>query len=119
MTGLLFKLIVMPLGILALSWAMPIHLYYPNMYYAIATGLVLALAGHGMELLFLQKNNVWASTVIDFGAATFIAYFSQYVINGAYVTYIGAITTGIIVAIVEHVLHVYLVSMGKAESRMK
>lgn len=119
MTGLIFKLIAMPIGILALSWAMPIHLFYPSMYYAIATGLVLALAGHGMELLFLHRRTVWVSTIIDFGAATFITYFSQYVINGTYVTYIGAVATGLVVAIVEHILHVYLVSTGKAANRMK
>lgn len=116
MTGLILKLILCPLGIMALSWTMPAQLHYPSMYYAAVTGLAIALVGHTMELLLLHRKTVWISTFLDFGAAALITYASQYLINEAYITYTGASVTGAVFAFAEHFQHLFLVSTGKTET---
>ena len=113
MTGIILKIIFCPIAVAAVSFVLPTHIYYPSFYYPLFVGLVIALVGHAMEIMLLQSETVWLSTMLDIGAAALITYFSQYLLDGSYVTFWGAFITALVVGATEHLQHSYLVSSGK------
>lgn len=108
MTGIFMKIIFCPIAVAAVSFLLPNHIYYPVFYYPLFVGLIIALVGHAMELMLLQPGTVWLSTLLDIGAATLITYFSQYLLGGSYVTFLGSLITGLVVGATEHLQHSYL-----------
>ncbi|GAA0729567.1 hypothetical protein GCM10008905_29690 [Clostridium malenominatum] len=114
MTGLLIKLIVCPLAIIVSDYLFA-SVNYLTIYQQIGVGLVLALSSHFMEILFLQRGSFWISNTLDFIAAFLIVYFSQYVLRGSYIEYIGAIYTSLVLTAIELVHHLYLIRSYKSE----
>lgn len=116
MTGLIMKIIISPLVVYLTSLAFPRLVHYPAISQPIAIGLILALAGHVIELFLLKKGTVWFSTAVDLVAATLILYALSPLFPWSRITLGGAIITSLILAVTEHLQHVYLV---KAEKTVK
>ncbi|MGI6092065.1 MAG: DUF2512 family protein [Veillonellaceae bacterium] len=115
MTGLLMKIIVCPIVLVALSLIIPSHVDYPNIIFPILIGTLIAVVGFGMEVMFLSHGTVWPSTILDFLATTLIVYFSQNA-AAADITFLGAIIAGLLVGATEHFMHIHLVNSGKVDS---
>lgn len=113
MTGLIMKLIGSPLVVYLSSLLFPRLIDFTALYQPIAVGIIIALVGHVMELLLLKKGTVWISTALDFGAAFIVLYLSSFIFPGARVTVTGAMITAAIIAIAEHLQHMYLVKVDK------
>lgn len=114
MFGLIMKIIVCPILLLISDYLLT-SVYFTYVYQAIIVGIALAIVGHLMELLLLQRKTVWVNTVLDFLAAFTIIFLSQYVTRGIIITVSGALIVAIAVALIEHFLHLYLVSSGKTK----
>ena len=114
LTGLLIKLIVCPIAIIISDYLFT-SVNYLTIYQQIGVGILLALASHFMEVLFLQRGSFWISNVLDFVAAFVIVYFSQYFLRGSFVDIIGAIYVAILLTITESIQHLYLIRSGKSE----
>ncbi|MFY0545925.1 hypothetical protein [Brevibacillus sp. H7] len=114
MTGLLLKLFVGPLVVI-LADALFTELYYPNLYQAISVGVVLAVAGHVLEVMLLRRGTLWFTTLLDLLAAAAIVYASGFLLPGAVVTMLGAVFAAILIGIAEYLQHLWLIRSGKAE----
>lgn len=114
MTGFLIKAVMCPLTIILAGYLFPnvnfVHLGQP-----IILGLVLAIAGSLMELVILKRGTLWLSNVVDFVASTLLVYFVAKLFVGVYVTFLGAVLTAALLAVVEHLLHKYLIRTGKTK----
>lgn len=106
------KIIMCPLAVILASYLFP-NVNYAALYQPIIVGLVLALAGTMMEYLFLREGTLWMNTGMDFVASSIIVYFMSLFFIGARVTVFGAILTGLILAVIEHFTHQYLIRSGK------
>lgn len=114
MTGLVMKIIVCPVVVyLASLWSAQVN--YASVYQPLVVGLVLALTGHVMESQLLNQKTVWITTGLDFIAATVLLYLSGIVFVGASVTFMGALITGLVLAVTELIQHYYLVGTEKVE----
>ncbi|WP_164984872.1 DUF2512 family protein [Ammoniphilus sp. CFH 90114] len=114
MTGLWMKLIICPLVIFLVDW-MTGEVYYPMFFQALLVGLVLAAAGHAMEVMWLKRGRLWVMTILDFFASAAIVFFSQFVLPGAFVTIIGALIAASFLAITEYFTHRWLIQRGMTE----
>lgn len=112
MTGLIIKLIVCPITVIFASYIFP-NVEFLNLWQPIVIGLILAGVAHMMEVLLFRKGTFWTSTLMDFGAATLIVYFTSLFLVGANVTFFGALLTGLLLAITEIDQHRYLIQTGK------
>lgn len=90
---------------------------YSSPYQAIITGLVLAVAGHMMEVLMLKKGTLWVSTFVDLIVFFGLIYVSQFFFPGAYINITGAAITAIILSAAEHFQHMYLIKEGKTRKQ--
>lgn len=106
------KIIMCPLVVILASYLFP-NVNYSALSQPIVVGLVLALAGTMMEYLFLREGTLWMNTGMDFVASSVIVYFMTLFFIGARVTVLGAILTGLLLAITEHFTHVYLIQSSK------
>lgn len=105
----LIKLVVCPLGVF-LADLMLQDVVFPSLASVIATGVVLAIAGQLMEAVMLRPGTLWLSTIADWAAASLIVYLSQFVIAGAFVSVVGALLAGGILALFEYVQHRVILS---------
>jgi hypothetical protein len=112
MTSLLIKLFVCPLGVIISDWLFP-NVDFAAYYQAIIVGLLLAGAGTVMEYMFLRKGTLWISNLMDLGASVLIVYFISNLFTGTVVTFFGAILTGILLGVTEHITHLWLIRTGK------
>jgi len=114
LTGLLVKLLVTPLVVLAAD-ALFAEVYYSNLYQSILVGVVLAVLGHLMERLILRRGTLWFTTLLDLLASAAVVYSSGYLLPGAAVTLLGAVFTAILIDVGEYVQHRWLIRNGKTE----
>lgn len=114
MTGLVLKLIVCPI-IVFIADILLAQIYYPALYQPILVGLLVAVAGHVMEVFILKKGTLWLSNLADFAAATVIIYASPLFLPGARITLLGALFTAFLLNITEYVQHLYLIQSGKTK----
>lgn len=114
MTGLIVKLIACPILLVILSYLLPSHISYPNLWTPVIVGALLAVVGFGSEVIFLGPSTIMASTIADFFVTAIVVYFSQW--GSGNVTYMGAIIAGILVAVVEYPLHIYLINNGRVNT---
>ncbi|MEW9667796.1 DUF2512 family protein [Ammoniphilus sp. 3BR4] len=114
MSGLLMKIIVCPAVVLMVNW-MTDEVYYPTWLQAVVVGLVLAAAGHLMEVIWLKPGRLWVMTILDFFASAAIVFMSQFFIAGAYVSMVGALLTASFLAITEYFLHRWIIREEMAE----
>lgn len=106
--GLLIKLIVCP-SVVILSDYLLASIDYASLYQAIIVGLVLAFAAHAMEVLLLRRGTLWMSTLLDLAAAILILFFSQFLLPGSRVLFIGAFLTAVLLTFTEYFQHVWLI----------
>ncbi|WP_180994260.1 DUF2512 family protein [Bacillus sp. Marseille-P3661] len=114
MKSFLMKLILCPIIIGLCSWLLA-NINYSYFYQPIVIGAVIAAVGTLMEYMLLTRERIWLSTIMDFIAATLIVYFLTNFYETAAITFGGALTIGIVIAIVEHFTHSYLVRSGQTE----
>jgi hypothetical protein len=112
MDGLWMKLIICPLLILFID-AISGDVYYSSWFPAVVVGLILAVAGHLLELMFLRRGTLWTSTILDFLGASAIVFLSQFLIYNTYVTVVGAMLTASFFAIAEYFMHGWLIRSGR------
>jgi uncharacterized membrane protein YeaQ/YmgE (transglycosylase-associated protein family) len=112
MMGLLIKLVVCPITVIFASYLFP-TMSYGAIYQPIIVGLILAAAGHIMELFLLKPGTFWISTFADFIAATLIVYIVSMFFEAAYVTFVAALFTGFLLAVTEYFQHQWLLKYGK------
>jgi uncharacterized membrane protein len=114
LTGLILKLIICPLGVIAAD-ALFAELYYPNLYQSILVGVVLAVVGYVMERMILRRGTLWFTTLLDLLAAAAIVYTSGYLLPGAAVTLLGAVFAAILLDVAEYLQHRWLIRNEKTE----
>ncbi|WP_078553105.1 DUF2512 family protein [Bacillus alkalicellulosilyticus] len=112
MAGFIVKLFVCPIFVILASFVFP-NVNYATIYQPIIVGLILAIAGHTMELVILKKGTLWISTVADFVAATIIVYYASLLFPTATVTIGGAVLTAIALTISEMLQHLWLIQSGR------
>ncbi|CAM5781711.1 DUF2512 family protein [Brevibacillus borstelensis] len=112
--GLLVKLITAPLVVVLADALFP-EVDYATLYQSIGVGLVLAVAGHMLELLLLRRGTLWMSTAADMILAFLVVWLSSGLLVGARITLIGAGFTAILFGAVEYIHHVSLIKSGRAE----
>ncbi|SEN00589.1 DUF2512 family protein [Lihuaxuella thermophila] len=114
MAGFIIKLIVCPVVVLLSSFLFR-EVYYPSFYHPVIVGIVLAIAAHAMEIVFLRRGTFWLSNLMDFIAATAIVYISSYFFPGSRVTWVGATLTAFLLAVTEYFQHLWLLRTGKTD----
>lgn len=112
MMGLIIKVIVCPLAIFLVDILFT-NVNYANVFQIIVVGIVVAVAGHTLEHLFLKKGTFWISNLFDFLESLFIVYLSQQVFRNALITFTGAVVTALVITATEYFEHLYLLRSGK------
>lgn len=115
MTGLIVKLFVCPIGIYVASWVFP-NVGFGYWYQPIILGVVLAFVGYFMERAMLREETNWFTIGMDFIASTLIIYFGAMLFAGTAVTFLGAVLTGIVLAITEIFQHNWLLEHDRVEN---
>jgi uncharacterized membrane protein HdeD (DUF308 family) len=113
MLGLLVKLIVCPLTVMV-AWFLFENVNYNAFYQPVIVGLLLAIAGHLMEVFLLKNGTFWITTSVDFIAATLIVYYVS-LYQAATVTFFGAILTAALLVLTEIVQHRWLIRTGRTQ----
>jgi uncharacterized protein (DUF2062 family) len=113
MTSLWLKIILCPLIIGISSLLFP-NVDFDTFWQPVLIGLVLAAAGYMLEKWLLGKNTKTISLFADFIASTLIVYVMSLFLDGAEVTFLGAILTAVLLTLPEIALHNYLVNSGRA-----
>lgn len=114
MTGLLIKLIICPITLI-MSDAILSTLNFASTYQAILVGVVFAIFAHVLEVFFLMPAMIWMNNLLDFIAAIFVIYLSQYFLPNTYITLTGATLASVFINVTELIQHYYLVRNGKAK----
>lgn len=114
MQGLLVKVIASPLGVMLADFLFA-SVNYPSLFQAVLVGQVLAFAGQMMEALFLKGTTLWLMTLLDFGLATAIVFFSPLLFTDALVTFTGALWAGLLLTVMEHFQHLWLIRTGRVQ----
>jgi positive regulator of sigma E activity len=104
-TGLIMKLIVCPLAVVAEAEFLP-NVNYISLYQPVAVGVVVALAGQLTENLLL-RGSLLVNLVADFFVAMTAVYCSQYFFPDTYVTWGGASITAYLVALAAGFTHLF------------
>lgn len=115
MAGLFVKLIVSPIALLIASILFR-DVYYPSWYQPILIGLILAVAGHLMEVYLLKETTFWFMFILDFFTAAFIIYISSFFFMAAQITWTGAFLSAFLFAITEYVQHRWLIQTHRISS---
>jgi hypothetical protein len=114
LAGLFIKLLVCP-AVVILADALFPEVFYPSLYQSISVGMLLALAGHFLEVSLLKRGTLWMITLIDMAGACAIVFVSAYLLSGTRVTFLGAVFTAILLTVTEYLQHVWLISSGRTE----
>ncbi|MGD8189908.1 DUF2512 family protein [Brevibacillus ginsengisoli] len=112
--GFIMKVILVPVLLVLSDYVFP-NLNYGNLTQAVLTGLVIAVIGQLMEVMLLHKGTVFTSTVLDFFVSFLVIYLSQFVLAGTRITLVGAFMAALVIGVVEHVEHIWLVQSGRTE----
>jgi len=114
MTGLIIKLFASPIMIGLAAFLLP-NVNYTSVIQPIVVGIIVAVAGHLLEVLLLKEDTISISTVLDFISATLIVFIVSRFFFNAEVTFYGALLTGILIALSEIPQHIYLVKSGRTQ----
>jgi hypothetical protein len=109
MIMLLLKIIICPI-VLFLADLMMVDVFFPSTWAIIWTGLALALLGLAMEAFMLRRGTLWLTTVADWAVGAAIVFLSPYVFAGGFVSIVGALLTGGLLAIPEYFMHRYAIA---------
>ncbi|WP_199614510.1 DUF2512 family protein [Paenibacillus alkalitolerans] len=116
MIVLLMKLVATPLVLWLADWMLA-DVYYPTLTSSLSTGLTLAIIGYGTEWLMLRRGTLWLTTIVDWAVTAAIVYVSQFMFPGTFVTVMGALLTGGVMAIAEYFMHRYAIDRGALATR--
>jgi uncharacterized membrane protein YvlD (DUF360 family) len=114
MVSFLLKIIVCPLGVILAAYALP-NVEYGAYYQPILVGVTLAVVGVIMEFVLLHRGTLWVSTLLDFAVTAIVVYYASNSMDGAVVTFMGAIWTSLLLTIVEYFLHLWLIRSGRTK----
>ncbi|MEQ6377995.1 hypothetical protein RZN25_14345 [Bacillaceae bacterium S4-13-56] len=114
MFGLITKLIVCPLTVWISSLLFE-SVYFPYTYQPLLLGAVIGIIAHIMELWMLRKDTVLRADLLDFVSAILLVYVLSPFMEGAEVTFLGAVWVGVILGITELPQHRLLVKTGRAK----
>ena len=114
MSSLLLKIFICPIGIILSAWLIP-GIEYSGYYQPVTVGLILAIVGVLMEYILLKKGTLWFSTLMDFAATVIIVYFISNWFTTAYVTFLGAVLVGALLAVIEYFVHLWLIKTGRTQ----
>lgn len=114
MTGLIMKIILLPL-VVAICSGIFDSVDYVSWYQPITVGVTLAIIGHLMERAMLRRNTTVMTDIADFITAALVVYLLSLFLDGARVTLWGAILTAIVITLVEIPIHRWLVRTGRTE----
>jgi uncharacterized membrane protein YvlD (DUF360 family) len=112
MTSFLLKIIVCPLGVILAAYVLP-NVEYGAYYQPILIGIALAVVGVIMEYVLLHRGTLWVSTIMDFVVTAVVVYYASNSMDGAVVTFMGAIWTSVLLTVVEYFLHLWLIRSGR------
>lgn len=116
MTSFIIKLIMNPIA-LWLSALLFDGFEFARWYQPIVLGAIIAVAGTVLEVLFLKRGTLWISTILDWGAITLIVYYITPYFDGAIVSFMGALLTGLLFTFAEYFLHRFLLAAGLTQKR--
>jgi uncharacterized membrane protein YvlD (DUF360 family) len=116
MTSFLLKIIVCPLGVILAAYALS-GVQYAAYYQPILVGIALAVVGVIMEYVLLHRGTLWVSTLLDFIVTAIVVYYASNSMAGAYVTFMGAVWTSVLLTVVEYFLHLWLIRSGRTRKR--
>lgn len=115
MTGFIMKIILLPL-VVAICSGIFGNVDYVSWYQPIVIGVVLAIIGQIMEAIMLNRRTTVMMDIADFIVSALVVYFVSQFLNGAYVTFWGAILTALVITLIEIPVHRWLVRSGRVES---
>ncbi|GAA4711650.1 hypothetical protein [Brevibacillus fulvus] len=108
MSGLVLKLIIVPALVLFLDFLIG-PVFYPAFVQTILIGIMLAVVGHFVEILFLRPGRLWATTIVDVMLYTALLMLSPFAFDGARVTLDGALLLASLLGIAEYLYHQWIV----------
>lgn len=115
MRNAIAKIIAHPLGLYIIA-ALMTNVNYTSIYEIVTTGLVLAALAYAFDVLFLRSMSYSTNAIIKAIIIGLIVWLSQYVFIGSYVSGWGAVSTGIILGIVEYLIVRYIATMDMAHN---
>lgn len=115
MTGFIMKIILLPL-VVAICSGIFGNVDYVSWYQPIVIGVVLAIIGQIMEAIMLNRRTTVMMDIADFIVSALVVYFVSQFLDGAYVTFWGAILTALVITLIEIPVHRWLVRSGRVES---
>jgi len=101
---LLLKFIVVP-ALIGLADIMMADVFFSSVWAMVWTGLTLAAIGLLMESFMLRRGSLWLMTAADGATAALGLYVAQFVFDGSYVSWVGALLAGGLIAIPEYFAH--------------
>ncbi|MEH7384947.1 DUF2512 family protein [Bacillus sp. JJ1521] len=115
MTGFIMKIILLPL-VVAICSGIFGNVDYVSWYQPIVIGVMLAIIGQITEAIMLNRKTTVMMDIADFIVAALVVYFVSQFLNGAFVTFWGAILTALVITLIEIPVHRWLVRSGRVES---
>ncbi|MCX7923477.1 MAG: YndM family protein [Clostridia bacterium] len=116
MISFLLKLLLLP-GVIFLADSLSPAINYATGWQVISVGVFLAIVSYMMDALLLRNVGSGVSAVIDFVTAAVVIYLSQFVLAGAYATFLGTLFAAAFLALSEYLTHRLIVSEKLAEGR--
>lgn len=115
MRNAIAKIIAHPLGLYIIA-ALMTNVNYTSVYEIITTGLVLAALAYAFDVLFIKSMSYSTNAIIKAVLTGLIVWLSQFVFVGAFVSGWGAVSTGIILGIVEYFIVRYVATQDISHS---
>lgn len=116
MVSLITKLVFVPI-VLFIAMYSSNQVNYGEVWQPIITAITLIVAGLIMEHILLKKRRLWISVFIDFIASLAIIWGLSNLFNQAEVTLMGAFGMSLVLAVIELLLHKYLLATNLPEEQ--
>lgn len=113
MTSLWMKLFAGPIGIALSAWLFT-GMEFAVWYQPVVVGLIWAAVGLLIDFLSLRRGTLWLTLLLDFVVAVPLVYLVTLFFEGALVSFLGALETGMLLVIIEYFVHSYLIRTGEA-----
>ncbi|TPG69191.1 hypothetical protein EEL32_15920 [Brevibacillus laterosporus] len=114
LNGFWIKLVVTPFLFLVLDNVYG-GIYYPSWWEPVVTGVVVALFGQLMELMFLQPGTLWFTTLLDMIMCLVVVFFSKFIFVGTKMGMDGVFFIAVFFGLSEYFLHLWLIRSGRVE----
>lgn len=112
MAGFIVKIILCPMAVLFASFILT-NVTFSMWYQPIILGVIIAIVGYFMEVLMLRRDTNWLTVLLDFFMSAAIVYFGSLIFGNSFVSFWGAVFTGLIIAVVEVFQHYWLLYSGR------